>query len=451
MLRRKITDRLESWAESPAKALLLLGARQVGKSTVIADLGRRRFAAYVEINLYENKAAREALLGARDLADFLNRVSVFAESPLVRNDTLVFIDEVQEAPDVMTWVKFLVQDGRYSYAFSGSMLGADFKGIRSYPVGFVEELAMRPMDFEEFCWAIGVSDIALGAARASFKTRRPVESYIHEALLTDFRAYTVVGGMPEVVQRYVSDGNSLEQVRALQTDLNTQYRHDIAKYAGSRALQVREIYDQIPVQLEDEGNFTVTSLGKSARYANRDRDFLWLTSAGVSVKVDQVSEPKSPLKRTDRESVFKLYQSDTGMLVSRYPQSLARAIYLDYRQPNLGGIYENVVAQELAAHGIKPYYYLDKKRAEVDFLCEVDGHALPVEVKSGRKFRSHASLDRLLESDEYRIQRGFVLCRSNVETAGKVVYLPWYMTMFVQGDEPHESDSAGFVMQPAVV
>lgn len=411
------------------------------------------FGAFVEINLYENRAARDALLGARNLEDFLNRLALFAEVPLVRGDTLVFIDEVQEAPDVMTWVKFLVQDGRYAYAFSGSMLGADFKGIRSYPVGSVEELTMRPMDFEEFCWAVGVSDVALDEARECFENRRPVEGYIHDALLANFRTYVVVGGMPEVVQRYVSDGNSLEQVRALQTDLNTQYLHDISKYAGSRALQVQEIYNQVPIQLEDEGRFTVTSLGKSARYANYSRDFLWLVNASVCIKVDQVSEPRAPLKRTDRESVFKLYQSDTGMLVSRYPQSLARAIYLDWRQPNLGGIYENVVAQELVAHGARPYYFLDERRSEVDFLYERDGRVVPVEVKSGRKFRSHASLDRLLASPEYRVRQGYVLCRSNVETADKVVYLPWYMTMFLWGDEEvgGETGEGDFVMRPVIV
>jgi predicted AAA+ superfamily ATPase len=453
MLRRKITQRLEAWAQTSQKALLVLGARQVGKSTVIADVGRRMFDSYVEINLYENRAARDALLGARDLEDFLNRLALFAEAPLVRGSTLVFVDEVQEAPDIMTWVKFLVQDGRFSYAFSGSMLGADFKGIRSYPVGSVEELSMKPMDFEEFCWAIGVSDTALNAVRLCFEECRPVDSYIHDAILANFRTYVVVGGMPEVVQRYVSDGNSLEQVRALQTDLNRQYLHDISKYAGSRALQVQEIYNQVPIQLEDQGSFTVTSLGKSARYANYSRDFLWLTNASVCLKVNQVSEPKSPLKRTGKESIFKLYQSDTGMLVARYPQSLSRAIYLDWKQPNLGGIYENVVAQELAAHGATPYYFLDEKHSEVDFLYECDGRIVPVEVKSGRKFRSHASLDRLLGSPEYRVRQGLVLCRSNVEAAGKVLYLPWYMAMFLGGDRKAEdaSGDADFIMRPTIV
>lgn len=204
---------------------------------------------------------------------------------------------------------------------------------------------------------------------------------------------------------------------------------------------------------EDEGSFTVTSLGKSARYANYSRDFLWLANASVCIKVDQVSEPRAPLKRTDRESVFKLYQSDTGMLVSRYPQSFARAIYLDWRQPNLGGIYENVVAQELVAHGARPYYFLDERRLEVDFLYEREGRVVPVEVKSGRKFRSHASLDRLLASPEYRVRQGYVLCRSNVEAVGKVVYLPWYMTMFLRGDEEvgGETGEGDFVMRPVIV
>ncbi len=434
MLKRKITDKLAEWKSfASEKALLVVGARQVGKSYAIREFGKASYGRYIEINLFEDKRAREALRGAVDAGDFISRVTVLSGKAIDPGNTLVFIDEIQEAPDLVTMVKFLVEDGRCNWAFSGSMLGTEFKGARSYPVGSVHELLMYPLDFEEFCWAIGVSDQALEAVRNHCADETPVEDYLHDALMANFRTYLVSGGMPDAVQRLIDSEGDLASVRGVLVDLNKQYRRDISRYAGSRSLQVQSIFDQLPVQLEGETRrFVLNSVDPQARFEKYQRDFVWLTNAGVALKTDMVDEPKSPLLKTANPMKFKLYQSDTGMLVSRYPISLAQAAYLDEKAPNLGGIYENVVAQQLTAQGHSLYYYCARKRGEVDFVVDAgNGKATPIEVKSGRYYHAHAALDHMVGTDDYGVDLAIVLSRGNVERNGKVLYLPLYAMPFL--------------------
>ncbi len=429
MLKRKVTEQLGEWAKSePNKALLIVGARQIGKSFAIREFGKSNFNQFIEINLYENPRACKALCEANSAVDFIMRVTVLTGRSIAPGETLVFIDEVQEAPDIMTMVKFLVEDGRCRWAFSGSMLGTEFRGIRSYPVGYVHELKMHPMDFEEFCWAIEISPSAFESIEKCCAEETPVEDYIHDAMMLNFRTYLVVGGMPEVVQLFLDSKGDLGAVRELQTDLNLQYKRDISKYAGERSLYVQGIYDLLPVQLEgDNHRFVIGSIDESARYKGSEHDFVWLENAGVGLKVNQVSEPKPPLLKTADVAKFKLYQSDVGMLMARYPLTVAQAAYLDDKNPNLGGVYENAVSQQLAAQGYPLYFFNARKRGEVDFVVEGgSGVAVPIEVKSGTYYHAHASLDKVLGNEGYGIDRGIVLSRGNVERDGKVLYLPLY-------------------------
>lgn len=429
MFPRKAYEDILKWNDGPARtALLVRGARQIGKSTLVRHLGQTRYDVFVEVNLLRDTAAKDAFAGARDAKELISRISLLSETPLVPGRTLVFIDEIQELPDVITMAKFLVEDGRFRFAFSGSMLGTELKKVRSYPVGFVTELVMFPLDFEEFCWAVGVSQEGLAAVRSACRELKPVPDYLHDALLSHFRTYVVVGGMPDAIRTLQDSQGDLAAVRALQSELVESYKHDIKKYAGKRALNVESIFEQLPLQL-DKGTrrFVLNSIDDDARYESFQRDFVWLTSAGVALKCDQVSDPKAPLKATARPGLFKLYESDTGMLVSRYPQSLARAVYFDDRKVNVGAVFENVIAQQLAAAKLPLYYSMSRKRGEVDFLTEGRaGEVVPLEVKSGTSARAHAALDALLESPEFDIPRGIVLSRLNIETSGKVVYLPWY-------------------------
>ena len=449
MLKRKAFHKFEQWMQAESgKALLVTGARQIGKSYAIREFGKTNFRQFIEINLYENRVAREALCEAKNVTDFITRVTVLTGKVIDPGNTLIFIDEVQEAPDVMTMAKFLVEDGRCRWVFSGSMLGAQFKGIRSYPVGYVCELQMFPLDFEEFCWAIGVSATAFEAIESCCEKETQVEGYIHDAMLANFRTYVVVGGMPEVVQRFLDTGGDLSVVRSLQNDLNMQYKHDISQYAGNRALHVQSIYDQLPVQLEgNTRRFILNSVDESARFEGYKRDFVWLKNAGVALKTDLVSEPKSPLLKTANAAKFKLYQSDTGMLMSRYPLAVAQATYLDNKEPNLGGVYENVIAQQLVAQGHELFYYQTKKRGEVDFVVDSgDGTAVPIEVKSGSYYHAHVALDHVLETEGYGVQQGIVLCRGNVERDGKVLYLPLY-AVYLLPKWLDEKSNPGFKLQ----
>lgn len=428
MLKRKITQQLIDWKTSSEKAMLVTGARQIGKSYAIREFAKQEYQTYVEINLYDNKAATKALLTASSMDDFLSRLSLFAQTDMIPGNTLIFIDEVQEAPDIMTMVKFLVQDGRFDYIFSGSMLGTEFKGVRSYPVGYVTKRTMRPMDFEEFCWAIGIREATLETIRQCCKNKSPIDEAVHDAMMRNFRTYLVVGGMPAAVNAFLNSNGDLSAVRRVQSDLNRQYRHDISQYAGSRTLQVREVFEQLPAQLtEGNGRFSVTAIGENARYSRNQKDFVWLSDAGVALKTDCVAEPKSPLKRGAQSPKFKLYQSDTGMLMARYPTTTAQAAYLDDRNPNLGAIYENFAAQELTAQRIPLYYYMSKKKGEVDFIADTqDDSVMPIEVKSGRSYMTHAAIDALLANPEYQLKQGIVVSRSNVLLQGNVLNLPLY-------------------------
>ena len=450
MLQRKITKELLKWKNKSKKALLVTGARQIGKSYAIREFGKENYEVYFEANLLLDKEARASLTTAQNPTDFINRVVLLSHRTLIPGHTLIFIDEIQEYPDIVTMIKGLVEDGRFSYAFSGSMLGTEFKGVTSFPVGFVEHIVMRPMDFEEFCWAIGIQQQYLDDIRLHMQNEQPVEQYLHEIMLKNFRTYVVAGGMPEVVQKYIDNAFTLIETQSLQSELVKQYAQDISKYAGERAFEVRAIFDRIPFELESESKrFNFASLHKGARFETYDHDFLWLVNAGVGIMVLQATEAKSPLKRTEDVARFKLYQSDTGMLVSRYPQSTARAVYLDQKTPNLGGIYENVVAQELAAQGIDSWYFMTQDIGEVDFLIEgTHGHIVPIEVKSGKKTRSHAALDRLLAVREYRINNAVVISHTNIQREGAVLYLPFYTSFCL--NQLTEQRESSFTFAPAL-
>ncbi len=446
MLARKITSKLRSWKNTPShKALLLTGARQVGKSYAVREFAKSAYATYVEIDLYQNAEARDAFAQAANLQDFITRITLYANQELVPGNTLVMFDEIQELPDVITMAKFLVDDGRFDYVFTGSMLGTELKNVRSFPVGYVTELAMHPLDFEEFCWAMNVSQSTLDHVAAAYASRTPVDSFVHEALMRNFRTYVVTGGMPEAVQAFVDSGNDLSRIRPILNDLNVQYGHDIAKYAPQRSLQIHAIFNQIAQQLDDQTRrFIVNSVDPKARYDRYEQDFLWLVDAGIALKCNAASKPRSPLLRTGQASKFKLYQSDTGMLMARYPQSTSRAVYLDSTKANLGGIYENAIAQALTAKGYPLYYYAKGSRAEVDFVVDGATGALPIEVKCGRNFRSHATLDAVVNTADFHTEQGIVFCRSNIETADRIVYLPLYMAVNLPD---YEEENEPFVME----
>ena len=438
MLKRKAYDAFLEWKKTKNHgALLVAGARQIGKTYLLEEFARTQYDDYVKIDFIEDATARRRYGSVSNSRQLIDLLSLEVGHRVEPGKTLVLFDEVQQAPEVVTLSKYLVQDGRFDVAMSGSMLGTELEGIRSLPVGYLHTVDMAPLVFEEFCWAQGVPANVLQEMQTCFESRKPMPEAIHESLIALFDRYLVVGGMPAAVVKSIEGRRDLGSVREVQEDLVRLYREDIAKYSKERALQIKAIFDAMPSQLNKENKrFHLQSLSNNAKYDRFANDFQWLVAACVALKVDNVTDPKPMLARTAEPNRFKLYGSDVGMLMSRYTPQVAMAALMGEKSVNYGGVYENYVAQELAAAGVALHYYHHSKRGEVDFVIETaEGSVLPIEVKSGKDYKLHTALNNLLSIDEYGIQEAFVMSRSNVSTdtrQGKTVtFLPLYMSGLV--------------------
>ena len=441
MLKRSLYDALLNWkANNHQKALMVDGPRQVGKTFLLEEFGRREYRDLVKIDFLVDEDARRRFGSAQSAARVIELVSLIAGHELVPGETLVFFDEVQRAQNLVTFSKYLVIDGRFDLAMSGSMLGVELGGVRSWPVGYLHTIDMAPLTFEEFCWARGVPQSILDQVREGYEEKTPLDDSLHGLLIDLFRQYLVIGGMPEVVQKSLNTRNDLGAVRQVQADLLSLYREDIAQYAGNRSLQVKAIYDAIPTQLDKENKrFQLKTLKDGARFERYANDFAWLVAARSVLRTVNVTEPKPMLARTEEQGRFKLYLSDVGMLLASYPAEVAMAAISGERSVNFGSVYENVVAQELAALRSPLRYYHHSRKGEVDFLIETrKGAVLPIEVKSGKDYKLHTALNSLLGTDAYGIEEAVVLSEANVSQgrrAGKTVhYLPLYMVGLVAAE-----------------
>ncbi len=430
MLRRKAIERFRFWKEHKTKqALLVTGARQVGKSYLIDEFARQSYPHVVSFDFVKNPAAAKALAEAGDAADFAFRVSVLSQEPLVPGKTVVVFDEIQACPEVLTYVKYLVDQGDYDYILSGSLLGVALEGVRSLPVGYVTEVQMYPLDFEEFCWAQGLPDSVLPSLAQNAVRAEPVPDYLHDRLTALFKRYLIVGGMPDVVVSY-GTSNALDQVRVLQRDIRRLYREDIAKYAPkNRRLVIQDIYELVPSELlTPSKRFRLNSIPDVKRFTQVEDEFLWLTRAGVALGETAVTEPVMPLLAAKKKGAVKLFLSDVGLLMGSYVKQTAAALLGDEASVNLGGVYENYVVQELVAHGFDAHYYSGKRVGELDAVVERDdGEILLFEVKSGTSYKTHAALDNALATWPSPGREAFVLSHANIERDGDVLYLPLYL------------------------
>lgn len=437
MLRRLAYDSLKRWKDDSKKKVLLVdGARQIGKTYLIESFAQVEYSDYIKIDFLRDETAAELLGGASSSAQVVERVSLLAGRAL-QPGTLLFFDEVQKAQNVVTLSKYLLDDGRFDIVMSGSMLGVELTNVKSFPVGYMHILHMYPLTFQEFCWSQGVPQSLLDGLRNCFSERKSVDAGLHNKMIDLFRLYLVVGGMPEAVQKYLDAQYDLGAVREVQGNLVRLYREDISKYANDRALQVKAIYDEIPNQLAKENKrFRLKSLQKQAKFERYANDFAWLVGAKSVLKAVNVTEPKFMLARTEEPSRFKLYAHDCGMLLSQYPLEVAADVLIGAKSVNYGAVYENYVAQELVAAGVKLRYFHNSRKGEVDFIAETEkAEVLPIEVKSGKDYKTHSALNSLLASSEYGIPRAVVLSEGNIEMGekqGKVVsYLPLYMVGYL--------------------
>ncbi len=431
MLKRKIDNYLQDYYRDSRNALLVTGARQIGKTRSIREFGKS-FSSFIEINFIEMPQAVEVVKSAHGSQDILVRLSTLTNKPFIKGETLIFFDEVQECPEIVTAIKFLVDEGSYRYILSGSLLGVELKDIRSLPVGYMGIYKMFPLDFEEFIRGVGMNDTVIDVLRNAWESRQAVDEFVHKKMMELFRLYLVVGGMPAVVQKYL-DTNNLQEVLAAQKDIIQLYKKDIAKYDPQSKLYIEDIFNLIPPELNTKNKrFILKRLNENAKYERYHNSFLWLKNAGVALPVYNVEEPKVPLLLARSRNLLKLFSNDIGLLAAQYANGIQLRIITGDKDINYGSIYENAVAQELVAHGLEPYYYNNKKRGEIDFVIEFAGNVLPIEVKSGKDYESHRALSNIMDCAEYDIPEAIVLNNDNLRVAGKVVYAPIYMIMFLQ-------------------
>ncbi len=436
MIKRKITAKIEKFFNTFDKqALLITGSRQVGKTFSIREYGRRCFKNFAEINLFENKEAVKTLEGFRDTKDLLTRLTSLLDIPLEKGNTLIFIDEVQLMPDIITAIKFLVDDGRYKYILSGSLPGVELKEMRSVPVGYLTIMTMYPLSIEEFFLANGLNESLVTTLKDAYDKSMPLEPYLHEKLMSLFRLYLVVGGMPGAVQIYL-DTFDLNKVLDYQEFILGTYRKDIARHVGENNLFIKDIFEIIPSELNNPNKrFILKNLNENKKFSSYEESFLWLSTAGIALPVFNVEEPVEPLELNKQRNLFKFFSNDVGLLACQYARGIQAMILRGDDKINYGCIYENAVAEELYSKGLNLYYFNSKKQGELDFVVRINDSILPIEVKSGKDYHRHNALRNVMENEAYDFKKAIVLTNDNVKVVGRIVYLPVYMAAFIRNDE----------------
>ena len=425
---RKDSIIIEEWLKSSDKALLVTGARQIGKTWLIreeiAKSGYRKF----EVNFIDQPDLIDYLNVKMSADEFLVKLKMIMPEDCKPQETVVFFDEIQKCPEIVTKIKFLVEEGSFKYVMSGSLLGVELKGITSVPVGYLTVLRMYPMDFEEFMIANNVSKTTLEMLKAKFETCQPVDEFIHQKLLSLFFIYLIVGGMPDAVKIYIAT-KDIREVDKVQRDIVALYKEDFSQYESEdKKLKLISIYDIIPAELNKQNKkFVFTMLNKELKFDRYENSFLWLKDAGVALPVYNVEAPVIPLKASKSSNVFRLFSNDTGLLTSAYPAETKLELINKNSEVNNGAHFENAVAQQLTANGLEPYFCKKKNIGELDVLVEMDGKVVPIEVKSGKAYKAHKSLDNFMKISDYHIEKAYVLSVANIEQEGSVVYLPIYM------------------------
>ncbi len=439
MLTRNVDRILIDHFKISKTALLIEGARQIGKTFSIRQFGKK-FKTYIEINFIEQPEAISLFKDLSNTKDLLARLSLFTKQKLIKRDTLIFFDEVQICPEVITYIKFLVDEGSYNYILSGSLLGIEINDLRSVPVGYLTIKRMFPLTFREFALNLGLNSSILENLETSFKEKKPVDDFIHKKMMELFRVYLVVGGMPAAVNRYI-ETNNLNEVIDIQNQIVNLYKKDITQYDKNNKLAIAQIFELIAPQLNSQNKrFIIKDIKSGVKFDRYENSFLWLKDAGFALPVYNVETPKIPLKLSKSRSLFKLFMSDVGLLASEYSQGIQLKIISGDDKLNYGAIFENYIAQELTACEHDLYYYNNKKRGELDFLIEYDGEVLPIEVKSGKDYKVHRALSNIMDCGEFNLNRALIFNNSNLKVEGKLTYAPIYMAMFLK-QEIKDEDS----------
>ncbi len=441
MLKRKIEKKIYDWIRNDERALLLYGVRQAGKTYIIRHCLESEGCSYVEFNLIREPDIVAILKNATDVDDLILKLSLYSDKKIIPGETFLFFDEIQKYKEIVTKIKFLVEDKRYRYILSSSLLGVEIVNLKSAPVGYLKSLQMYPLDFEEFLQLFEISSAAFEALKKTYRKKEAVDEIIHKKMLQLFHLYLIIGGMPAAVEKYRQTEN-IDAVMDEHEAILQQYKLDFTQYeAENKKLLLTNIYELIPAELNEQNKrFKITDIEKNLRFEKMNDSFTWLWKAGVALPVFNVTEPKIPLLLNQKSTLFKLFLSDVGMLTTLYGKALKLKIVNQEKDINKGAVYENIAAQELTAHGYNCYYYNNKKFGELDFVIEHDGEVLPIEVKSGKDYKKHSALAQIMQNENYQLNEAVVFSNSNVERNGKITYLPIYMLMFLEETEIEFAD-----------
>lgn len=438
MLYRKIEKVIEKHLKSRKnKVLLIDGARQVGKTYIIRHLGKKLFKNFIEINMLEDAIGARLFADSKTVDDFYFQISMLAGNKMKdRDNTLIFIDEIQSYPYLLTMLKFLVQDNRFTFIASGSLLGVTLSETTSIPMGSISKIRMFPLDFEEFLYASGMNAFTIASLREKFKNLEALDEGGHNKMMDMFRKFLLVGGMPEAVNVYLESQN-IQRVREVQKEIHEYYAIDASKYGAEKKLKIRRLYDMIPSNMENKKKRMVIKNienKKGKTFQDYEDEFEYLINAGIALSVNAVSNPKFPLIETVGKNLLKLYLNDVGILTGILYGYNIRPVLDDSKSINLGSVYETAVATELAAHGHRMFYYDNRNKGEVDYLIDdlEQLSVLPIEVKSGKDYTIHRALNKLMNISDYGIRRAVVLSNNReVKVKNGVLYLPIYFIMFI--------------------
>lgn len=437
MLYRKIESLIKEHLKSNSPKILLIdGARQVGKTFIIRHVGKQLFQHYIELNMIEDLLGDGFFAKVKTVEDFYLQVSMIAGDRMKeKENTLIFIDEIQAYPHLLTLLKFLSQDGRFTYIASGSLLGVTLSQTTSIPMGSIRKVRMFPLDFEEFLYANGMNEIAVSSMRKKFERLESLDEPVHQKLMDLFRKYLLVGGLPDAVNSYLDERN-INSVRNVQSEIHDYYAADASKYDDGKKLKIRRIYDLIPSNMENKKKRVIVRSienKKGKTFCDYSDEFEYLISAGIALNVQAISNPNFPLIESAGKNLLKLYLNDVGILSGILYGNNIRAVLDDEKSINLGSVYETVVASELIAHGHNLFYYDNRSKGEVDYLID-DYNSLsviPIEVKSGKDYTVHSALNTFVRNEDYHIKKAFVVSNErNVTQNGKVIYIPIYYIMF---------------------
>lgn len=434
MLKRKIYFQLLKWKQTKKRECLLInGARQVGKTFIVDKFGRNEYANFIYINFFTNPEYLGIFAGALDAETIYKNISAYLKVPKMQeHETLIFLDEIQHCPNARTALKFLALDDRYDVIASGSLLGLNYKKIESVPVGYEKQIDMYPLDLEEFLWAVGYNEDGIGVLKDFFDKRQVVPSQLNEIYLRLVREYMVVGGMPEVVNKYCATSN-LYETYLVQKKILRDYAQDIKKYAGTTERQkIKDCYDSLPGQLAKENKkfqyVLAGQQGNARKYAN---SLDWLEDAGLVRRCYNVTVPMLPLKAYKNFSQFKVYVTDIGLLTAMFGRAMQMALFKGtLKGAAKGGIFENLIFDIFLNSDMEVFYYKNAQSTqEIEFLFEQEsGEVVPVEVKAGNG--ATISLDNFIK--KYNPSTAYKVINGNVGVKDKKFTIPFYMAMFVK-------------------